>query len=226
MPGMIRDWAVEDQPIERLYYHGPGILSVSELMSILIQPVHRQKEQNALDLTRDIMSRFGIRDLAGKGMSELLQIPGVTRTKAAILMSAMELGKRAQTTDLEKVSFGASTEVAAHYLPRLRDLKQEVFIVLMLDARNKLIREVKVSEGSLTASIVHPREVFKPAILESAASVIFLHNHPSGDPSASQDDIKITTQLVEAGKILDIRVLDHIIVGDRTFTSLAARGFV
>ena len=108
----------------------------------------------------------------------------------------------------------------------MRDLKHEVFKVLLLDARNKLIREITISEGSLTSSIVHPREVFRPAIIEAAASIICVHNHPSGDPTPSQDDLKITTQLVETGRIVDIRVLDHIIVGHRTFTSLASQGYV
>ena len=98
--------------------------------------------------------------------------------------------------------------------------------MLLLDARNRLINEVTVSEGSLTASIVHPREVFKPAILESAASVIFMHNHPSGDPTPSQDDLKVTRQLVEAGRMIDIRVLDHIILGNSRFTSLAGKGLI
>jgi DNA repair protein RadC len=108
----------------------------------------------------------------------------------------------------------------------LRDLDKEVFMVLLLDARNCLIRGVTTSVGSLTASIVHPREVFKPAILDSAASVIFIHNHPSGDPTPSQDDLKITSQLVEAGRMIDIRVLDHIIIGRGSFTSLAGKGFI
>jgi len=153
-------------------------------------------------------------------------IKGVGQVKAAQVVAAIEVGRRLEASDIERVAFGSSSEVAQLYMPRLRDHRKEVFMVLLLDARNRLINEATVSEGSLTASIVHPREVFKPAILESAASVLFLHNHPSGDPTPSQEDLNITRQLVEAGRMIDIRVLDHIIVGDHTFTSLAGKGLI
>ena len=147
-------------------------------------------------------------------------------SEAAQIAAAVEIGRRLEAPPLDRVSFISSTDVAQYFIPRLRDLHKEVFMVLLLDARNCLIRGVTISVGSLTASIVHPREVFKPAILDSAASVIFIHNHPSGDPTPSQDDLKITSQLVEAGRMIDIRVLDHIIIGRGSFTSLAGKGFI
>ena len=168
----------------------------------------------------------GLRHLATTDLQVLVDMPGVGPVTADRLLAAVELGRRLEATEIDQKSFVSSTDVARYFMPRLRDLRKEIFLVLMLDARNTLIRGVTVSVGSLTASIVHPREVFKPAILDSAASVIFVHNHPSGDPSPSQDDIKITAQLVEAGLLLDIKVLDHIICGRKTFTSMAGKGLI
>ena len=174
-----------------------------------------------------LLDRCGsLRNLGARDPVEFAQVDGIGKAKAAALAAALEIGRRAQTADLERQSFVSSTDVARYFMPRLRDLRKEIFLVLMLDARNCLIRGVTVSVGSLTASIVHPREVFKPAILDSAASVIFVHNHPSGDPTPSQDDLKITTQLVDAGQVLDIKVLDHIIIGRKSFTSLAGKGLI
>ncbi|MBI4550919.1 MAG: DNA repair protein RadC [Candidatus Latescibacteria bacterium] len=223
----IKDWPEDDRPREKLIKCGPGTLSDAELLAILLRTGDAATGRNALDIARDLLKRFGgLRHAAGREISELCEVPGIGPVKAAQVKAAVEVGRRLEAPDVERVAFGSSAEVANYFIPRLRDLKKEVFKVVLLDARNKLIKEMTVSEGSLTASIVHPREVFKPAILESAAAVIFVHNHPSGDPTPSQDDLKITTQLVEAGRMIDIRVLDHIIVGHRTFTSLASKGLI
>ena len=175
----------------------------------------------------EVLDRVGgLRHLATTDLEVLVDLPGVGPATAERLLAAVELGRHLEATDLDQKSFVSSTDVARYFMPRLRDLRKEIFMVLMLDARNCLIRGVTVSVGSLTASIVHPREVFKLAILSSAASVIFLHNHPSVDPTPSQDDLKVTGQLVEAGALLDIKVLDHIIIGRKEFTSLAAKGII
>lgn len=137
----------------------------------------------------------------------------------------VELARRMMTPSV-KVSFTASTDVAHWYMPRFAGKKQEEFVVLLLDARNKLIEDRVITVGSLTASIIHPREVFKAAIQVSAAAMILVHNHPSGDPAPSQDDLKITAQLVDAAKIMDIRILDHIIIGADKFVSLAGKGMM
>jgi DNA repair protein RadC len=120
----------------------------------------------------------------------------------------------------------APAAVFAAFAPLMEDLKREVFRVVLLDAKNGLLRDYVISEGTLSASLVHPREVFKPAILESAASVILLHNHPSGDPSPSREDVRLTRQLVECARLLDLRVHDHVIVGQGRFVSLAERGLI
>jgi DNA repair protein RadC len=122
--------------------------------------------------------------------------------------------------------FTSSAEVFRHFHERLRDHRKEVFLALLLDGKNRVIREVKVSEGSLTASIVHPREVFAPVVRDSAAAVLFVHNHPSGDPTPSREDIEITTRLREAGELMGVRVLDHIIIGSGSYVSFADRGLI
>jgi DNA repair protein RadC len=122
--------------------------------------------------------------------------------------------------------FTSSAEVFRHYHERLRDRRKEVFLALLLDSKNRVLREVQVSEGSLTASIVHPREVFAPVVRESAAAVLFIHNHPSGDPTPSREDLEITSRLREAGELMGVRVLDHIIIGSGDYVSLADRGLL
>lgn len=219
----IKDWPDEDKPRERLFKFGVHTLSDAELVAILLRT--DDATRNALDMARVLLRQFGgLRRLAGREVQELCAIRGVGPVKTAQLAAAVEIGRRLEAPDIDRVSFTSSADVSRYFSPRLRDLKKEVFLVLLLDARNRLIRAVTVSEGSLTASIVHPREVFKPAILESAAAVLFLHNHPSGDPTPSQDDLKITTQLVEAGRMIDIRVLDHIIIAHKGYVSLAGKG--
>ena len=223
----IKDWPEEDRPRERLMKSGVHTLSDSELLALLIRTGDASQGKNALEITRALLRHVGgLHRLADRNIRELCLVRGVGPVKAAQIAAAVEIGRRLEAPPLDRVSFISSTDVAQYFIPRLRDLHKEVFMVLLLDARNCLIRGVTISVGSLTASIVHPREVFKPAILDSAASVIFIHNHPSGDPTPSQDDLKITSQLVESGRMIDIRVLDHIIIGRGSFTSLAGKGFI
>jgi DNA repair protein RadC len=223
----IRDWPKDDQPVEKLTRSGPEGLSDTELLAILIRTGHKASGQNPLDIARRIVMHFqGLSHLASRELTEISRITGMSRRKAAQVLAAIELGRRVNTPTPDRIAFSSSVDVGRHYVPKLQHRKQEVFKVLLLDARNRLIKEVTVSEGTLTASIVHPREVFKPAVIESAASVIVLHNHPSGDPTPSPDDLRITQQLVEAGAILDIRVLDHIIVGHDDFLSMAGKGLI
>lgn len=223
----IKDWPKDDQPQEKLRHQGLTVLSDAELLALLLRTGHAATGQNALDLARALLIRFGgLCHLAGREVCEFCVVPGIGPVKAAQILAAIELGKRLDTPDPDRIAFGSSTEVANYFIPRMRDLKKEVFKVLLLDARNKLIKEVTVSEGSLTASLAHPRETFRAAILECAASVIVVHNHPSSCVEPSQEDLAITKQLMDAGKLIDIRVLDHIIVGHRTFTSFASKGLI
>jgi DNA repair protein RadC len=156
-----------------------------------------------------------------------MKIKGIGSAKAATLSAAFELVRRIQSQGpIDKISFKRSSEVANHYLPLMRDLRKEVFRVLLLNRANRLIKEVTISEGTLEASIVHPREVFREALLELAAGVILIHNHPSGNPNPSEEDLRITKQLVEAGRLLGIKVYDHIILAGEGYRSLADDGLI
>jgi DNA repair protein RadC len=142
-------------------------------------------------------------------------------------LAGIELGKRAVARPLSTGRrIGCSRDLFNHYGPLLRDLRHEVFKVILLDAKHAILRDATVSEGSLTLSVVHPREVFNFAVRESAAAVIFLHNHPSGDPQPSAEDRELTTRLVAAGNLLGIRVLDHLVLGDKNYVSFADQGWM
>ena len=161
------------------------------------------------------------------GIEELCAVEGVGEAKAAQVKAALELGKRSLASPLSTGTRISSSRVLfEHYHPALRNLRHEIFKVVLLDAKHAILRDATVSEGSLTLSIVHPREVFTMAVKESAAAVIFLHNHPSGDPTPSQEDHVLTARLVSAGDVLGIRVLDHLVVGDGRYVSFADEGWL
>lgn len=169
----------------------------------------------------------GVHGLSNCGLDELCAIPGVGTAKAAQIKAAIELGRRALAAPLSTgMRIGSSADLFRHYYPHLRDLRHEVFKIVLLDAKHTIIRDATVSEGSLTLSVVHPREVFHLAVRESAAAVIFLHNHPSGDPQPSSEDRALTARLVTAGEVLGIPVLDHLIVGDGRYVSFADQGWL
>ena len=177
-----------------------------------------------MDLLRQL---DGLQGLSNRSVEELCRTSGIGPAKAAQLKAAIELGKRVLATPLSSgTRIAASADLFHHYYPLLRDLRHEVFKVVLLDAKHAIIRETTVSEGSLTVSIVHPREVFNLAVRESAAAVIFVHNHPSGDPAPSEEDRVLTARLVAAGELMGIQVLDHLIIGDGRYTSFADRGWL
>jgi len=156
-----------------------------------------------------------------------MKVKGIGSAKAATLSAAFELARRTQSQgDGSSVPFKRSSDVARHYLPLMRDLRKEVFKILLLNRANRLIRDVTVSEGTLEASIVHPRDVFREAILEPASGIILIHNHPSGNPAPSEEDLRITKQLAEAGRLLGIKVYDHIILAGENYRSLADEGLI
>lgn len=222
----IAQWPETERPRERLLTHGPQILTNAQLLAILLR-VGRHGS-SAVQVGIDILDRLGgVAGLAQCGVEELCAVPGVGEAKAAQLKAAIELGKRVLAGPLTKgAKITSSRDLFAHYHPTLRDLRHEVFKVVLLDAKHAIMRDTTVSEGSLTLSIVHPREVFTLAVKESAAAVIFLHNHPSGDPTPSQEDRVLTARLVSAGEVLGIRVLDHLVVGDGRYVSFADQGWL
>ncbi len=219
-------WPETERPRERLLREGPDSLSDAQLLAILLR-VGRQ-DASAVQVAMEVLHQLGgLASLANCGLEELRCISGIGPAKAAQLKAAVELGKRTLATPLSTgVRITSSADLYTHYHPRVRDLRHEIFQVILLDAKNTVIRDTTVSEGSLTLSIVHPREVFNLAVRESAAAVIFLHNHPSGDPTPSHEDRILTTRLVSAGEVLGIRVLDHVIVGDGRYISFADKGWL
>ena len=219
-------WPKNERPRERLLQDGPQHLTEAELLGILLGKGTRRK--TAIDLARELLDRYeSLQQLFSRSPSELTTVKGIGSAKAAILSAAFELVRRIQSRkDVDRPLFKRSSDVADHYLPLMRDLRKEVFKVLLLNRANRFIREVFISEGTLDASIVHPRDVFKEALLEPAAGIILIHNHPSGNPSPSDEDLRITKQLVDAGRLLGIKVYDHIILAGESYRSLADEGLL
>jgi DNA repair protein RadC len=222
----ITDWPEGERPREKLMALGPERLSEAELLAILIRT--GSKQQTAVDLTRTILTRHGgLHDLSSMNYQEFFHLKGIGPVKAVTLIAAFEIARRIASLPINpKLKVTDPEVVFRRYEPRLSYLKKEVFIILILNSANNLIRDVQISEGILNSSLVHPREVFKSAILESAASIILLHNHPSGEAEPSQEDKNITRRLLEAGKLIDIPVLDHIIIGQRKYFSFREAGLI
>lgn len=221
----IKDWPESDRPREKLQRKGASLLSEAELLAILIRTGKRGT--TALDLARGLLSGGRtLRDIARMSVRDL-QNEGIGLARATSIIAACEISRRLPASSGKDAPvFRSPEDVAAIYLPKLRDLKHEEFWVLLLNSANKLIVDSMITSGTLNSSLVHPRECFQEALKQSAATVIFIHNHPSGNAEPSQEDIGITKQLVESGKILGIPVHDHIIVAGDTFTSFADRGLV
>jgi DNA repair protein RadC len=205
---------------------GPDALSDAQLLAILLRTGRR--DFSAVQVAIELLGRVGsVGGLAMCGIEELCAIQGIGPAKAAQLKAAVELGRRSLATPLSTgTRIFSSADLFKHFHPILRDRKQELFKVVLLDAKNTVIKESTVSEGTLTLSLVHPREVFASAVRESAAAVIFLHNHPSGDPTPSLEDRHLTERLGEAGRLLGIPVLDHVIIGDGRYVSFADQGWL
>ncbi len=222
----VERWPESDRPRARLYWNGPEALADAELLAIQLGSGTRGK--SAVDLAREVLAAYGsLAEVAGRDATELAQVTGVGPAKAARLVAAFELTRRLRArTPGARLVLSGPAEVYAAFGPLMEDLPREVFRVALLDAQNGLLRDRVISQGTLSASLVHPREVFKPAILESAASVILLHNHPSGDPTPSREDIRLTRQLVECARLLDLRIHDHLVIGHGRFVSLAEWGII
>ncbi len=219
----IKEWPPEERPREKLLRSGPDILSNAELLAILIETGIKTKRgsYSALDIAKKMLKNLeNLSELVCSSAEELALSEGIGRAKAAKIIAAIEIGKRiASHKNGNNIKFRCSEEVANYYIPLMKDLKKEQFKVILLDVKNKIIKDILISQGSLTSSIVHPREVLKPAIQSSAASVIFIHNHPSGDPEPSTDDIEITNRLSKSCSIIGINMLDHIIVAENGYYS-------
>jgi DNA repair protein RadC len=227
----IRDRPEADRPREKLLARGPSVLTDAELIGLVFGSGTRVggRSLSAVELGQGLLKKYGsLAKLARRDAAQVAHAAkGVGPAKAAQLAAVFEIGRRVEAAPPEvRVQVRTPADVAAAYGPRLRDLQQEVFVVLHLNTANVITSEYSLTTGGLSASIVEPRRVFERAILESAASLICLHNHPSGNPEPSREDVAITTQLVEGGKLLGIPVRDHLIIAGRGFTSLAERGLM
>jgi DNA repair protein RadC len=222
----IKDWPADERPREKLLNHGPGALSDAELLTILIRT--GTGKFSALDLARGILHEHkNLKGVAGKTAPELMRMKGIGPAKAVELLAAFEIGRRIEARTLEKKVIVRSPEdVASVMIPKMRDLANEEFFVLALDAQNGLKKETRLTTGTLNASLVHPREVFKVAIDHRAAAIIVVHNHPSGNLEPSREDLEVTRQLVETGKTIGIPLHDHLIVTGSGYTSFAERGLL
>lgn len=219
----VHDLPLSERPRERLFKLGSEALSVQEILAIILG--RGIKGESVMMTSQKLVSRFGnLRGIANASIEELAETKGIGPAKAAQIKAALELSKRLESdaSDKPRQVLKSPEDVVAVMRSKLKGKKKEHFWVICLDTRNRLITWKQVSMGSLDTSIVHPREVFKEAVSSSAASVIFVHNHPSGDPEPSKEDIELTKRLIKAGEIMGIDVLDHIIVCDRSYLSLKA----
>ena len=227
----ITDLPLSERPREKLHALGAERLDTAELIAILLRT--GTGGRSAIEIGRDLLAQFQtIESLAAASVEELSAVKGIGLAKAVQLKAAFALASRLPATREARPMLRTPRDVADRLREEMQHFEVEEFHVLLLDTKNRLIRDVKVSKGTLNASLVHPREVFREAIRAGAASVILVHNHPSGDPTPSGDDLRITRELVEAGRVLKIEVLDHIIVGKRDsgrtedFTSLKEMGLI
>ena len=222
----IKQWPENERPRERLLEYGAESLSDAQLLAIVLRTGGGQK--SALDLALEILNVFGgLKRLEVATMNELSGIKGLGKAKIAQVKAACELGRRLSREAIDKgPAFSTSQEAYQYYHNRFDNCRKEEFHCAILDAKNRMMRNYRVSVGTLTQSLIHPREAFREAIRESAASVIFIHNHPSGDPTPSRDDILVTEKLVNAGDLIGIKVLDHIIIGNRSYVSMMEHGYI
>jgi DNA repair protein RadC len=223
----IKDWAEDDQPREKLLYKGPAALSNAELIAILIGSGNN--EESAVALSKRIMNEVNdnLAELSRLTISDLQRYKGIGEAKAITIAAALELGRRRSTSILnEKPQLKDSKTAFILLQKELGDLNYENFCILLLNRANKVLRTVKISDGGITGTVVDPRKVFKIALDNNATSIILGHNHPSGQLAPSDADIKLTRKLKEAGDMLDLPVLDHLIIGDGNYYSFADEGIM
>ncbi|MTI48515.1 RadC family protein [Sporosalibacterium faouarense] len=223
----IKDLPEDERPREKLYKYGVKALSNSELLAIIIRTGNREK--TAIEISQELLAldKRGIAYLTELSFEELTSINGIGKCKASQIISTLELVKRiSAATGESKIKITSPKDVINILMEEMRYLKKEFFKIILLDTKNQIIVIKDISIGSLSSSIVHPREVFNVAIKRSAASIILVHNHPSGDPYPSKEDINVTNRLIECGDIIGIKILDHIIIGDGKYSSLKEKNII
>lgn len=222
----MKDYPESERPIEKMTEQGVDSLSDEELLAILIG--NGTKTHNALELSDQLIRQQRNRTwLLKASINELMTLSGIGPTKACRIMAGLELGKRLnQTRNFYQISLSSPKTVAAYFRGLVQGEDREIFCILLLDVKNRPIRKTMVSIGTIQETLIHPREVFRSAVRAGASGILLSHNHPSGDPEPSPEDIRVTKRLVEAGKILDIPVLDHVIVADQSYLSFKERNLI
>lgn len=221
----VREWPEDERPRERLIRSGADTLSDAQLLAIILRT--GSNGMSVIETAVELLQRFeGLRGLDEASVAELKKFKGLGIAKIAQIKASFELGRRLLTQRVNERFFNSAQTVFNYLHPKLNGLKKERFITLLLDTKLRLIREVKVSEGTLNQSIIHPREVFREAIRESAYAIILVHNHPSGDPTPSEQDKDITKKLKKASEVLEIPILDHVIIGRGRYFSMKERGII
>lgn len=218
---------LDDRPREKLAMRGPQNLTDAELIAILLRT--GTKGSSVINVAQELLaSNNNLAVLAGKTLSALTKTPGIGKDKAVTLMAAFELSRRilSQSRWMSDKKITSPQDVADIFIPLFADEVKEHFIVVCLNSANKIIKYEKISVGNLNSSVVHPREIFKTAIENNSASIILMHNHPSGNPEPSQTDISVTKKIVEGGKIMDIPVFDHIIIAGNSYLSFVERRLI
>lgn len=217
----IKDLPDSSKPRERFLKHGKEALSDAELMAIILRTGTIQ--ENVVDMSNRLIKEHGLDNLFDCSLKELQEIKGIGQSKAMQILAMSELGKRYNNSKAPVKKITSAKNVFDYFYEKLKDEKQENFYILILNNANIIIKEELISKGILDSTILHPREIFKPAIKNSASKIILVHNHPSGNPNPSDEDLEITKQLIEAGKLIEIKVLDHVIIGGREFWSWVER---
>ncbi len=226
----MKDIPASERPYEKLEKFGPETLSNAELLAIVIRT--GSSEETSVTLAQRLLAlgedRGGITHLHDLSVEELRRMKGIGRVKSLQIKAVMELSKRvsASLINNNRVTIKSPVEVSALLMEEMRHLKKEVFKVILLNTKNHIIKYMDISIGSLNASIVHPREVFSEAVKAGCSGMLLVHNHPSGDPEPSREDIETTHRLVNAGNILGIKVLDHVVIGDGRYISLKEQGMM
>ncbi|MFW5794282.1 MAG: RadC family protein [Bacillota bacterium] len=216
---LIKDMPKVERPRERLLAYGPDGLSNYELLAIILRI--GRKNESVIDLSKRVINELNsLSDLREKTVAELVKIKGIGKTKAITILASLELGKRVLLIKEDKLQINSPKSVYDLLNYDLKDLKQEVLIALYLDLKTNLIAKKEIFRGGLAQSLVHPREVFKYAVKYSAFQIILVHNHPSGDPYPSKQDLELTKIMKKAGKLLQINILDHIIIGKNSYLSI------
>ena len=213
----IKDISLDNRPRERMEKQGVSVLSDAELLAVILKTGN--KDENVIDMSNRLISKYGIDKLSYCSLKELQEIKGIGKAKASQILALFEFNKRHNLAKQNGKPIRSAKDVFNYISPKVNNLDRECFTVLHLDTKNRVLKEEIVSIGTLNSAIIHPRELFKSAIKESANSIILAHNHPSGDPAPSKEDKEITAQIMKAGKLLGIEILDHVIIGKGEFYS-------